>query len=70
MEHVGKHFEKDARSRGDRLDTATWNLDQRLESYLVDEGLIIREDGVWKIGNGIPQRGAGIDSEVESEEEE
>jgi hypothetical protein len=70
MEHLGKHFEKDGKSRGDRLDTATWNLDERLERYLVDEGLIIREEGVWKIGNGTPQRGAGVDSEVESEEEE
>jgi hypothetical protein len=69
MEHLGRHFEKDSKSRGDMLDSATWNLDERLERYLVDEGLITRDGSGWKIGDGTPQRDTPVDSEVESEED-
>ncbi|KAI4684669.1 uncharacterized protein J4E88_004110 [Alternaria novae-zelandiae] len=69
MEHVGRHFEKDYKSRVDMLDPATWHRDQRLERYLLDEGLVAREGTGWKIGDGKPRRSAETDSEVDSEED-
>jgi len=69
MEHVGRHFEKDYKSRVDMLDPATWHRDSRLERYLLDEGLIAREGTGWKIGDGKPRRSAETDSEVDSEED-
>lgn len=52
------------------LDCAAWNLDQGLEQYLLDEGLILRAKGEWKIGDGKPRRDdAAAESDNESEEE-
>lgn len=52
------------------LDYTTWNLDERLEQYLVEEGLVARDGNGWKIGDGNPCRvGSAGDSDAESEEE-
>ena len=69
MEHVGRHLEKDRKNGIDMLDFASWNLDHGLEQYLIEEGLITREAGVWKIGDGKPRRHVAVDSEDDSEEE-
>lgn len=68
MEHVGRHLEKDRNNGADMLDCASWNMDQSLEQYLLDEGLIVRAKGEWKIGDGKPRRDAAAESD-ESEEE-
>ncbi|KAH7076768.1 hypothetical protein BKA63DRAFT_468709 [Paraphoma chrysanthemicola] len=52
MEHVGRHLEKDRKGSIDMLDVKSWNEDKALEDYLLDEGLIVREHGSWKIGDG------------------
>jgi hypothetical protein len=69
MEHVGRHLEKDRKSRDDMLDPAGWHLDEKLEQYLVAEGLIVRDENAWKIGDGKPRRGVAVDSDTDSEEE-
>jgi hypothetical protein len=70
IEHVGRHLEKDHASRTEMLDCTTWNLDERLEQYLVEEGLVVRDGSGWKIGDGNPCRvDAAGDSDAESEEE-
>ena len=67
---MGRHLEKDRASRADMLDCTTWNMDKRLEQYLVDEGLVARGGSGWKIGDGNPCRAATAgDSDAESEEE-
>ncbi|KAL5116277.1 hypothetical protein ACEQ8H_005835 [Pleosporales sp. CAS-2024a] len=63
MEHVGRHLEKDGKGT---LHVDKWNPDHELERYLQDEGLIFREKGQWRIGDGKPIRGR----EEEEEEEE
>jgi hypothetical protein len=68
MEHVGRHLEKDS-SRLDMLDPATWNVDERLERYLIDQGLIARDGVAWKIGDGKPRGSAAVDSDADSEED-
>lgn len=65
MEHVGRHFEKDRKIGADMLDTSTWRLDTALEQYLMDEDLIVWEQGAWKISDGKSRR-----SGSESYEEE
>jgi hypothetical protein len=71
MEHVGRHLEKDRNTRADMLNTATWHVDETLERYLVDEGLIVRDGSGWKIGDGKPRRGASaLDSDSEDSEED
>lgn len=69
IEHIGRHLEKDHASRADMLDCAMWYKDTRLESYLLDEGLIVRNGSGWSIGDGNPCRVAIVESDVESEEE-
>jgi hypothetical protein len=69
MEHVGRHLEKDHKSRVDMLDPATWNPDEMLEGYLVGEGLVIRDGSAWKIGDGKSRRGAALSSDTEYEED-
>ncbi|USP76937.1 uncharacterized protein yc1106_04211 [Curvularia clavata] len=56
IEHVGRHLEKDHESRAEMLDVTTWILDERLEQYLVEEGLVARDGSGWKIGDGNPCR--------------
>jgi hypothetical protein len=68
LEHVGRHFEKDRKSEGGLLDVAGWNGDEGLERYLLDEGLVVRDAGGWKIGDGKARR-AGVGDGEESEEE-
>jgi hypothetical protein len=68
MEHVGRHLEKDRKSRVDMLDPATWNSDEMLERYLVNESIVIEDGSGWKIGDGKPRRGAALNSDSESEE--
>ncbi|KAL1794992.1 hypothetical protein ACET3X_006808 [Alternaria dauci] len=68
MEHVGRHLEKDG-SRLEMLDPATWNVDEKLERYLVDEGLIVRDGAAWKIGDGKSRKSATSDSDADSEED-
>ncbi|KAG9188513.1 hypothetical protein G6011_02436 [Alternaria panax] len=68
MEHVGRHLEKDG-SRLDMHEPATWNVDGRLERYLIDEGLIARDGAAWKIGDGKPRRSPTADSDADSEED-
>ncbi|KAF2831650.1 hypothetical protein CC86DRAFT_141899 [Ophiobolus disseminans] len=68
MEHVGRHLEKDRKGSVDMLDIKAWNRDKDLERYLLNEGLVVEEQGVWKIGDGKPRRSAD-DSEDESSEE-
>jgi hypothetical protein len=67
MEHVGRHLEKDYKTRVDMLDPATWHVDLKLERYLLDEGLIARDGAGWKIGDGKPRRSATTDSDMDSE---
>lgn len=69
MEHVGRHLEKDRKSGVDMLDCTAWNVDQRLEQYLLNEGLIVKDKGEWRIGDGKPRRHASVESADESEEE-
>jgi hypothetical protein len=68
MEHVGRHLEKDG-GRLEMLDPATWNVDDRLERYLMEEGLVARDGAAWKIGDGKPRRSAAADSDADSEED-
>jgi hypothetical protein len=68
MEHVGRHLEKDG-SRLEMLDPATWNGDEKLERYLIDEGLIVRDGAAWKIGDGKPRKSVLSDSDADSEED-
>ncbi|CAN9341327.1 unnamed protein product [Alternaria alternata] len=68
MEHVGRHLEKDG-SRLEMLDPATWNVDEKLERYLIDEGLIVRDGAAWKIGDGKPRKSVLSDSDADSEED-
>lgn len=69
MEHVGHHLEKDRKCMVDMLDTTQWHEDQRLEKYLLKEGLIKKVGDAWQIGEGIPTRPSDEDSNDESEEE-
>jgi hypothetical protein len=74
IEHVGRHLEKDQKSRPWMLDCTMWKPDLRLERYLLDEGLIARDGDGWRIGDGNPCRTAAAavaagDSDAESEEE-
>lgn len=68
MEHIGRHLEKDGKDTIDVLDSSSWNRDEELERYLLDEGLIVREQGGWKIGDGKRVRDR-YDSDYESHEE-
>ncbi|KAF2035957.1 hypothetical protein EK21DRAFT_106792 [Setomelanomma holmii] len=67
MEHVGRHLEKDRKGSVDMLDIKSWNEDRGLEQYLLDEGLIVKEHGNWKIGDG--KRKAIGESDEESDAE-
>lgn len=69
MEHMGHHLEKDRKNVADTLDSTTWNRDQKLEEYLLDEGLVVKENGQWKLGDGKPTRPAAAETDNESEEE-
>ncbi|CAO2656641.1 Nn.00g054440.m01.CDS01 [Neocucurbitaria sp. VM-36] len=69
MEHVGRHLEKDRKPGVDMFDVTAWNMDQGLEQYLVDEGLIVKVKGEWKIGDGKPRRHIPVETDNESEEE-
>lgn len=69
MEHVGRHLEKDRKTGADMLDPIQWNLDQDLEQYLVEEGLIVTEKGEWRIGDGKPRRHSSPESDDESVED-
>lgn len=53
---MGRHLEKDHASRAEMLDCTTWILDEHLEQYLVEEGLVARDGNGWKIGDGVPCR--------------
>jgi hypothetical protein len=59
MEHVGRHLDKERKGKGN-LGHESWNRDEGLERWLVGEGLVVFEDGEWKIGtgngNGKPKR--------------
>jgi hypothetical protein len=65
MEHVGRHLEKDQSRRRDMLDVKAWKRDEALEQYLLEEGLIVRDTGGWRIGDGKPRRAAMIEEEEE-----
>ncbi|KAL6159515.1 hypothetical protein ACJQWK_05854 [Exserohilum turcicum] len=67
IEHVGRHLEKDYATRPGMLDPTTWNVDERLERYLVDEGLIASDGYGWRIGDGNPCRGTAM---VDGEDDE
>jgi hypothetical protein len=68
MEHIGRHLEKDGKGSVDMLNIKSWNTDAGLEQYLVTEGLITREQGGWRIGDGKPVR-LNHDSDDDSEED-
>ncbi|KAF1940243.1 hypothetical protein EJ02DRAFT_406893 [Clathrospora elynae] len=68
MEHVGRHLEKDRKSHADMLDVATWISDKKLEQYLFHEGLIVRDDSGWRIGDGKPRKCPAVDRSSESED--
>jgi hypothetical protein len=55
MEHIGRHLEKDGKG-GNMLNVKSWNKDEGLEQYLVDEGLIVMKQSSWMIGDGKPVR--------------
>jgi hypothetical protein len=67
MEHIGRHLEKDRGSDLDMLNVKAWSEDKPLERYMLVEGLIARENGRWKIGDGKPRRQASDDSDVDAE---
>jgi hypothetical protein len=67
MEHIGRHLEKDRKGSVDMLDIKSWNEDKGLEQYLLDEGLIVKEHGNWKIGDG--KRRAVGESDTDSDAE-
>ncbi|KAH8732858.1 hypothetical protein GQ44DRAFT_6915 [Phaeosphaeriaceae sp. PMI808] len=69
MEHVGRHLEKDRKGNVDMLDISLWNKDSKLEGYLLEQGLIVMDQGNLKIGNGKPTRLDGEESNEESEED-
>lgn len=69
MEHVGRHLEKDRNNGVDLLDVKSWNNDDALEQYYTNEGLIVKEQGIWMIGDGKPRRPVADDSDDESSEE-
>jgi hypothetical protein len=64
MEHVGRHLEKDKKGL---MDVKSWNPDTELERYLLEEGLIVREQGQWKIGAGKPLQRAYAESDSDDE---
>lgn len=65
MEHVGRHLEKDKNTTVNMLDIKSWNKDENLEKYLLNEGLVVHEHGGWKIGDGKPRRPDADDSDDE-----
>ncbi|KAH7379224.1 hypothetical protein DE146DRAFT_308394 [Phaeosphaeria sp. MPI-PUGE-AT-0046c] len=67
MEHIGRHLEKDGKGSIDVLDSSSWNRDEELELYLLDEGLIVNDQGGWKIGDGKRVRDH-CDSDYESDD--
>lgn len=67
MEHIGRHLEKDRKSGAKLGDVTSWNVDKALEQWLLEEGIITLEKGLWKIGDGRPRRPLG-NEEDESEE--
>jgi hypothetical protein len=69
MEHIGHHLEKDGKSSLDMLNITSWNTDERLEQYLIEEGLVVNEQGRWKIGDGKPVR-LDYDSDSDSDSEQ
>jgi hypothetical protein len=62
MEHVGRHLEKDKNTTVDMLDIKSWNKDESLEKYLLNEGLVVYEHDGWKVGDGKPRRPDADDS--------
>lgn len=70
MEHVGKHLEKERKGNGVSLDPKSWNRDEVLERWLVDEGLVEVEGGEWRIGDGKPKSQGRVEDEQEVQDEE
>ncbi|KAF2729093.1 hypothetical protein EJ04DRAFT_516189 [Polyplosphaeria fusca] len=71
MEHVGRHLEKDRKSGTISLNPGEWRLDEVLEGYLLDQGLIMHDrNGNWKIGDGKPRRHSDVSTDGESEQDE
>ena len=57
MEYVGRYLEKDHKLLSFASEPKDWISDPELEKYLVEEGLIRRDqDGNWSISNGKPLR--------------
>jgi hypothetical protein len=54
LEHVACHLERNQKDP-DIIDPAYWRIGAELEDYLLREGLIIRENGAWRIGDGRPR---------------
>jgi len=67
MEHVGRHLEKDKNSLAGMLDVSTWRRDSELERYLLEENLIVRESGEWRISDG--KKTQQVNDTSDSEEE-
>ncbi|KZM26347.1 uncharacterized protein EKO05_0002219 [Ascochyta rabiei] len=65
MEHVGRHLEKDRKRGEDMLNVANWKKDIALEQYLINEDVIVWEEGMWSIGDGKARRVAGDSSSDE-----
>ena len=68
MEHVGRHFEKDGSSIS--LSYSDWNRDQKLEHWLLEEGLIEGDKDGWKLGSGKRRQVESGDSDDDDDDEE
>jgi len=59
MEHVGRHLEKDRKNGGSPVDTKTWQEDEILREWLLNESLLeIDGNGTTRLGNGPSSRRA------------
>lgn len=69
MEHIGRHLEKDRKNGNTIGEAATWNVDQNLERWLREEGIIARtREGEWKIGDGRPLRPSLSDEDTSEDD--
>lgn len=57
LEHIARHLEKDRKLDHHSFLPSPQKRDEELERYLLEEGLIARDDaGNWTIGDGKPRR--------------
>jgi hypothetical protein len=66
MEHIGRHLERDRKEGGRLWDVEGWSVDEELEKWLLDEGIVDMDNGQWRIGNGRPAKHTQESDEVDA----